>query len=102
MVGELLTEITREKRQQFDDYKYVRDVSRTALEDEDLEFKDKKQAADTLSMSLKGMSEILNESVPIVLLREVALIVLDEVDDEDTKQRIGERLVALGSVWGDR
>ncbi len=84
------------------DYEYMRDVAITAVEDDELEFRDKKQAIDALNMAVKGMADILDRGISTIFLQEVAQIIIDEVDDEDTKKRLGERLVGLGSVWSAR
>lgn len=102
LVGDLLSKEVRRRRQMLKDFEYMRDVAIEGVEDEELEFRDKKQAIDSLNMAVKGMADILDRGVSVVFLQEIAQIIIEEVEDEDTKQRLGERLVSLGSVWSTR
>lgn len=95
----VIGDITEQRRQAFKDFKTIRDKAVEALKDTDLEFRDTKQAADTLNMAIKGMDEILDRGIPLLFLQEVAEIILDEIDDEEVRQRLGTRLINLGQLW---
>lgn len=99
LVSQLLSEEIVKRRQNLSDFQSMRDVAKTAVENPDLDFRDKKQAIDSLNLAVRGISDIMNKSIHLVFLQEVAKIIIDEVEDEDTRARLGQRLVALGSTW---
>lgn len=95
----IIGDLSEQRRQQWSDLKVIRDRAFEAIQNRDVEFRDAKQAADTLNMAIKGMEEILNKGIPLLFLQEVAQIILDEIDDEYILQKLGERLTTLGRVW---
>ena len=99
ILGELLTEEIVKRRQILSDYESMRDTAKTAVEDNTLEFKDKKQAIDSLNLAIRGMADIMDKSISLVFLQEIAVIIIDEVEDKDTRDRLGKRLVVLGRAW---
>ncbi len=98
----LVQRMNEDRRKIFDDYRKMRETARDALEDESLEFRDKKQAADVLNMALKGLAQAVDQGVTMAFLEEVISIILEECEDDDTRQRLGRRLVDLGSAWSIR
>ena len=52
---EVIADLSEQRRKAFDDLKAVREKAIAAIADPALEFRDAKQAADTLNMSIKSM-----------------------------------------------
>ena len=100
--GEALAEIIRRKKQELADYDRISQVAMDAIADEDLYFKDKKQAIDAKIASSKAANEIKIEEEQKALIREIAIIIDEEVRDAQTRQAVGERLLQLEHSWGLR
>ena len=76
-------------------YRLIAKTAEEAVLNDNLKFKDKKQATDTLIASLKGQVDILGVDLSQQFL-------LDVVQDEETLKRLGTRLVAIGRLYNAR
>jgi len=83
-------------------YRLVQQVSQDAVLNDNLKFKDKKQASDALLDSLKGEVAVLGIDLSQQFLLDIAKIIKEEVKDEEILQRLGERLVAIGRLYNAR
>jgi len=83
-------------------YRLVQQTSQDALLNDNIKFKDKKQAADAFVDSLKGEVSVLGVDLSQQFLLDIAKIIREEVKDEETLQRLGERLVAIGRLYNAR
>ena len=83
-------------------YRLVQQTSQDALLNDNIKFKDKKQAADAFIDSLKGEVAVLGIDLSQQFLLDIAKIIKEEVKDEETLQKLGERLVALGRLYNAR
>jgi transposase-like protein len=98
----LVAKMLTEKQEMWDDLQDVQNISRDAVNDNELQFKDKKQAVDALLSAVKGKNDMISETIPLLFLQEIMEIITDEVSEEETKLRIGERLLNLGRSWTAR
>lgn len=96
------TEITSQKREAIDLYTKLITQAKQGVDDQNLFWRDKKQAADALVAGVKGLAEIFEKNVNIAFLQEVAQIIIDEIQDETLRQRVGARLISLGRAWNAR
>ena len=71
-----------------------------AMEDDYLEFKDKKQAIDARIAASKAVQALVTEEEQKALLRDIFVIIDEEVRDAETRQAIGQRLLQLEQSWG--
>jgi len=83
-------------------YKLVNNVAQEALLNDNIKFKDKKQAADALIESLKGQVSLLGADLSQQFLLDVAKIIREEVTDQEILQRLGVKLTALGRLYNTR
>lgn len=93
------TEIISQKQDAIDLYTKLIIKAKEGIDDENLMWRDKKQAADALVAGVKGLAEIFERNVNMVFLQEVLQIIIDEISDETLRQRIGGRLISLGRSW---
>jgi len=97
-----ISTLTESKRQLMSGYKLIAMAGQDGILDDELGFRDKKQAVDTLVVGLKGQVELRGSELTNEFLVDVAKIIRDEVTDVITLQRIGEKLVALGKLYNQR
>ena len=83
-------------------YKLVGNVAQEALLNDNIKFKDKKQASDALLESLKGQVSLLGADLSQQFLLDVAKIIREEITDQETLQRLGVKLTALGRLYNTR
>jgi hypothetical protein len=83
-------------------YRLVQSTSQEALLNDNIKFRDKKQASEALIDSLKGEVAVLGIDLSQQFLLDIAKIIKEEVKDEETLQKLGERLVALGRLYNAR
>ena len=83
-------------------YKLVSNVAQEALLNDNIKFKDKKQASDAYLESLKGQVSILGSDLSQEFLLDVAKIIREEITDQETLQRLGVKLTALGRLYNTR
>ena len=83
-------------------YKLVNSVAQDALLNDNIKFKDKKQASDALIESLKGQVSLLGADLSQQFLLDVAKIIREEITDQETLQRLGVKLTALGRLYNTR
>ena len=83
-------------------YQLIAKTAEEAVLNDNLKFKDKKQATDTLIASLKGQVDVLGIDLSQQFLLDVAQIIREEVQDEETLKRLGTRLVAIGRLYNAR
>ena len=83
-------------------YRLIAKTAEEAVLNDNLKFKDKKQATDTLVASLKGQVDVLGVDLSQQFLLDVAQIIREEVQDEETLKRLGTRLVAIGRLYNSR
>jgi len=96
----MVDSLTRSRSQALNDYQNVQQIAREGLQNEDLRFRDKKQAVDAMMAGLKGESDLLNQSVSTQLILEIAKVLDDELTDPFLRQRIGTKLAAIGQLYG--
>ena len=97
-----ISTLTESKRQLMSGYKLIAMAGQDGVLDDELRFRDKKQAVDSLVAGLKGQVELRGSELTNEFLVDVAKIIRDEVVDVITLQRIGEKLVALGKLYNQR
>ena len=83
-------------------YKLVQQVAEEAILNDNIKFKDKKQASEALIDSLKGEVAVLGVDLSQQFLLDIAKIIKEEVTDAETLQRLGERLVTVGRLYNAR
>ena len=83
-------------------YKLVTNVAQEALLNDNIKFKDKKQATDAYLESLKGQVALLGSDLSQEFLLDVAKIIREEVTDQEILQRLGVKLTALGRLYNTR
>jgi hypothetical protein len=83
-------------------YRLVQQTAQEALLNDNIKFKDKKQAADAFIDSLKGEVAVLGIDLSQQFLLDIAKIIKEEVTDVEILQRLGERLVSLGRLYNAR
>ena len=83
-------------------YQLVAKIAEESVLNDNLKFKDKKQATDTLIASLKGQVDVVAIDLSQQFLLDVAQIIREEVQDEETLKRLGTRLVAIGRLYNAR
>ena len=83
-------------------YKLVTNVAQEALLNDNIKFKDKKQATDAYLESLKGQAALLGSDLSQEFLLDVAKIIREEVTDQEILQRLGVKLTALGRLYNTR
>ena len=97
-----ISTLTESKRQLMRGYQLITMAGEDGVLDDELSFRDKKQAVDALTIGLKGQVELRGSELTNEFLVDVAKIIRDEVMDVITLQRIGEKLVALGKLYNQR
>jgi len=83
-------------------YKLVGNAAQEALLNDNIKFKDKKQASDALIESLKGQVSLLGADLSQQFLLDVAKIIREEITDQEILQRLGVKLIALGRFYNTR
>ena len=83
-------------------YELVSNVAQEAILNENIKFKDKKQASDDLIESLKGQVSLLGADLSQQFLLDVAQIIREEITDQEVLQRLGVKLTALGRLYNTR
>jgi len=73
-----------------------------ALQNDKIKFKDKKQAADVMMEGLRGEVELENTRLTAEFFRAIAVIIQEEVRDEDTLRRLATRLTEVGNIFDNR
>ena len=96
----MVDSLTRSRSQALNDYQSIQQVAREGLQDEELKFRDKKQAVDAMMAGLKGEGYLLNQSVSTQLIIEIAKVLDDELTDPFLRQRIGTKVAAIGQLYG--
>ena len=97
-----ISTLTSAKKQLMQGYQLIAMAGQDGVLDDELRFRDKKQAVDALTVGLKGQVELRGSELTNEFLVDVAKIIRDEVTDVVTLQRIGEKLVALGKLYNQR
>jgi len=83
-------------------YELVSNVAQEAILNENIKFKDKKQASEALIESLKGQVSLLGADLSQQFLLDVAQIIREEITDQEVLQRLGVKLAALGRLYNTR
>jgi len=83
-------------------YELVSNVAQEAILNENIKFKDKKQASEALIESLKGQVSLLGADLSQQFLLDVAQIIREEITDQEVLQRLGVKLTALGRLYNTR
>ena len=98
-LDEITDTLTRSRSQAMQDYIRIQDVAKDGIYDEELRFRDKKQAVDALAIGLKGERELLNQNVSMQLILEIAKVLDEEIKDPFVRQRVGNKLAAIGQLY---
>ena len=98
-LDEIADTLTRSRSAAMKDYIRIQDVAKDGIYDDELRFRDKKQAVDALAIGLKGERELLNQNVSMQLILEVAKVLDEELQDPFLRQRIGNKLAAIGQLY---
>ena len=97
------TDLTNEANAKLlEGYKLIGNVAQEAVLNENIKFKDKKQASEALIESLKGQVSLLGADLSQQFLLDVAQIIREEITDQEVLQRLGIKLTALGSLYNTR
>jgi len=96
---EISVTLTRSRSEAMKDYIRIQDIAKDGIYDDELRFRDKKQAVDALAVGLKGERELLNQNVSMQLILEIAKVLDAEITDPFLRQRIGNKLVAIGQLY---
>ena len=83
-------------------YQLISNVAQEAVLNDNIKFKDKKQASDALIESLKGQVSLLGADLSQQFLLDVAQIIREEITDQEVLQRLGVKLTALGRLYNTR
>ena len=98
-LDEIAGNLTRSRSQAMQDYIRIQEVAKDGIYDEELRFRDKKQAVDALAIGLKGERELLNQNVSMQLILEIAKVLDEEITDPFIRQRVGNKLAAIGQLY---
>ena len=98
-LDEIADTLTRSRSEAMKDYIRIQDVAKDGIYDDELRFRDKKQAVDALAIGLKGERELLNQNVSMQLILEVAKVLDEELQAPILRQRIGNKLAAIGQLY---
>jgi len=98
-LDEISGTLTRSRSQAMQDYLRIQEVAKDGIYDEELRFRDKKQAVDALAIGLKGERELLNQNVSMQLILEIAKVLDEEITDPFIRQRVGNKLAAIGQLY---
>ena len=98
-LDEIAGTLTRSRSQAMQDYLRIQEVAKDGIYDEELRFRDKKQAVDALAIGLKGERELLNQNVSMQLILEIAKVLDEEITDPFIRQRVGNKLAAIGQLY---
>ena len=77
------------------------DEALKGINDENLEFKDKKQATDALINTSKAMGALMEKEFSGALISQIVTIIKEEVSSIEEQHAVAERLLALHSAWGN-
>ena len=80
-------------------YVRVKESALDAIEDPDIEWKDKGQAASAIDMAIKGEKALTAELIPLQFIEDIAQIIVDTVNDPITAKKLIEQLILLGKLW---
>ena len=94
-----IAEINSRRRKALENIDIAIETAVIGVNDPDLEFRDKKQAADVLRDFTKLLNELFDAEEPKVVLTEVGEIILEEVSSDAERQRIAERLLEIERSW---
>ena len=95
--NDALVQLQVRRKRALDRLDNMMDVSYDAMKEEDLEFKDKKQAFDSFIRTHQTVEGLADKEISRVLIISILNIIHEEVEDAETKQRISEKLFALAS-----
>ena len=98
-LDEIAGNLTRSRSQAMQDNIRIQEVAKDGIYDEELRFRDKKQAVDALAIGLKGERELLNQNVSMQLILEIAKVLDEEITDPFIRQRVGNKLAAIGQLY---
>ena len=98
-LDEIAGNLTRSRSQAMQDYIRIQEVAKDGIYDEELRFRDKKQAVDALAIGLKGERVLLNQNVSMQLILEIAKVLDEEITDPFIRQRVGNKLAAIGQLY---
>ena len=98
-LDEIAGNLTRSRSQAMQDYIRIQEVAKDGIYDEELRFRDKKQAVDALAIGLKGERELLNQNVSMQLILEIAKVLDEEITDPFIRKRVGNKLAAIGQLY---
>ena len=98
-LDEIAGNLTRSRSQARQDYIRIQEGAKDGIYDEELRFRDKKQAVDALAIGLKGERELLNQNVSMQLILEIAKVLDEEITDPFIRQRVGNKLAAIGQLY---
>ena len=98
-LDEITGSLTRSRSQAMQDYLRIQEVAKDGIYDDELRFRDKKQAVDALAIGLKGERELLNQNVSMQLILEIAKVLDEEIKDPFIRQRVGNKLAAIGQLY---
>ena len=98
-LDEITGSLTRSRSQAMQDYLRIQEVAKDGIYDDELRFRDKKQAVDALAIGLKGERELLNQNVSMQLILEIAKVLDEEIKDPFIRQRFGNKLAAIGQLY---
>ena len=98
-LDEITGSLTRSRSQAMQDYLRIQEVAKAGFYDDELRFRDKKQAVDALAIGLKGERELLNQNVSMQLILEIAKVLDEEIKDPFIRQRVGNKLAAIGQLY---
>ena len=98
-LDEIAGNLTRSRSQAMQDYIRIQEVAKDGIYDEELRFRDKKQAVDALAIGLKGERDLLNQNVSMQLILEIAKVLDEEITDPFIRQRVGNKLAAIGQLY---
>ena len=94
-----IAQLNARRQSMLEDVDYAISEARTGLQDPDLYFKDKKQAADVLRDFTKLVNDMYNVEEPKILLTEIGNIIIDIVKDPEERRQIGQALLAIERSW---
>ena len=98
-LDEITGSLTRSRSQAMQDYLRIQEVAKDGIYDDELRIRDKKQAVDALAIGLKGERELLNQNVSMQLILEIAKVLDEEIKDPFIRQRVGNKLAAIGQLY---
>ena len=98
-LDEIAGNLTRSRSQAMQDYIRIQELAKHGIYDEELRIRDNKRAVDALAIGLKGERELLNQNVSMQLILEIAKVLDEEITDPFIRQRVGNKLAAIGQLY---